>query len=451
MLDAARVQCTNTLTGVKQSMHPLIDNHILLYVCGITPYDFAHVGHARVYIFFDVVCRFLIFLGYKVTYCRNFTDIDDKLIERAQKIYNDVHLYPKIAQEFINAFTEDMDALGCLKPTYEPRVTDHIPQIIEFIEGLIACGAAYEVGGSVYFEVSTYQQYGKLSKQRLDDLQVGARVEINPDKRSPLDFALWKAEKTGTFWQSPWGWGRPGWHIECSALAREYLGDQIDIHGGGADLIFPHHENEIAQSESFTGKTFAGLWLHNAFVQINKEKMSKSLGNFFTLRQLFINTRPMVIRFLMLTHHYRSPIDFSLDDLESIQRGYQKLCHIFASLDWSGEKLTIAQIKNSIVVNEMIQFLLDDFNTVGALGVIFKQTKLLQKNPDELKAVGQFLQDVFGLDLIPLATPETVITSQIQSLIEQRERARFEKNWQKADEIRLQLAELGFVPHDKKS
>jgi cysteinyl-tRNA synthetase len=269
------IALTNTLTGKKEPFVSLKEMAVNLYVCGITPYDYAHIGHGRVYVTFDILLRMLRLSGYQVTYCRNFTDIDDKLLQRAHKELGDKFRYPEVAQKYIDAYHEDVAALGCYDPEVEPRVTETIPQIIAFIEGLIKNGYAYQVEGDVYYRIMKCASYGKLSKRKTEDLLVGARVELNEKKENPLDFALWKGEEEGTFWKSPWGYGRPGWHIECSAMAAEYLAPHIDIHGGGMDLIFPHHENEIAQSEGLYGGTFSTFWMHNAFVRINQEKMSK--------------------------------------------------------------------------------------------------------------------------------------------------------------------------------
>ena len=268
------LRITNTLTGKREDFKPLVPGKATMYVCGITPYDRTHIGHGRAYVVFDVLYRLLRFLGYNVSYCRNFTDIDDKLLNKAQEQFGDRHRYKEIADQFIAQYHDDMQALNCCSPDYEPRVTENISIIISFIESLIEQGYAYQANGDVYFSIAKFPAYGKLSKQKIEELRAGARVDVREKKEDPLDFALWKSEPDGEFWQSPWGYGRPGWHIECSALANEYLGEQIDMHGGGLDLIFPHHENEIAQSESRNQASFATYWLHNGLVNIEKEKMS---------------------------------------------------------------------------------------------------------------------------------------------------------------------------------
>jgi cysteinyl-tRNA synthetase len=436
----------NTLTGEKTVFAPLQNNHVGMYVCGITPYDFAHVGHGRCYVIFDVVYRLLKTFGYSVTYVRNFTDIDDKLLARAEKEYGDATRYKEVAQRFIDAYHEDMQRLGCCNPQHEPRVTEVIPEIIAFIEGLIKKGNAYESNGSVYFAVNTFCDYCKLSKRDINDLQAGARVEINDEKRNPLDFALWKAETGNDFWQSPWGHGRPGWHIECSVMAEKYLGAQIDIHGGGMDLIFPHHENELAQSEALHGHEFARFWLHNAFVRIDKEKMSKSLGNFFTLRQVFEKYDPMVVRYMILNHHYRSPLDFSFDDLDVSQKTYQRLCKLLHTT----EPAASVDVGNPLV-KSMMTFLCDDLNTPGMFGVLFENWDLLQKDEQARAAVKALLVNALGLTLIPLPEKEVEMTPEIESLLAQREQARKDRNWKLSDELRDQLKALGYEVRDTKA
>jgi cysteinyl-tRNA synthetase len=440
---------TSTLTGNKESFTPENPPSVLLYVCGITPYDYAHIGHGRCYVTFDVLYRLLHALGYEVTYCRNYTDIDDKLINRSLQEHGVADRYTEIAQRYINAYKEDMAALQCIIPQHEPRVTDNIPEIIAFIQGLIARGHAYVVQGSVYFSITSFPEYGKLSKRSKNDLCAGLRVQINENKQNPLDFALWKSEAERTFWESPWGFGRPGWHIECSTLAKKYLGTPIDIHGGGMDLIFPHHENEIAQSESLDGSPFARYWVHNAFVRINQEKMSKSLGNFFTLRDVFQKFNPMVMRYLFLQHHYRSPLDFSFEDLEVSQKSYQRLAHLFHSVK-NTSPLRIDAIAAGSVAHQMLTFLLDDLNTSGMLGVIFENIKYLQNNPNECALVKTILTDLMGLTLIPLPEKLITITPEIQELLNERDQARKTRDWQRSDALRNQLKDLGYEVQDIK-
>ena len=438
----------NTLSGEKEKFIPLKSNIVKMYVCGVTPYDDAHIGHGRVYVTFDILYRLLKFLGYQVSYCRNFTDIDDKILNRAQREFNDKFRHKEIADRYIQSFESDMKTLNCLSPDYEPRVTEVIPEIIKIIEGLINNGKAYVVDGDVYYSVHSFNGYGKLSKRKLEDLKAGARVEVDERKKDPLDFALWKSENEGTFWKSPWGWGRPGWHIECSAMAEKFLGPHIDIHAGGMDLIFPHHENEIAQSEGLYGAPFARYWVHNAFVRIDKEKMSKSLGNFFTLKQVFEKFDPMVVRFYYVNHNYNNPLDFSFDELERVQKSYQRLCKIFENII---PEDNLQKLKDSILVQKMLTCLCDNLNMAGMLGIIFENIKTIEENKDEAKAVKAFLQQVIGLTMVPLPEKQVEITPEIQRLINEREDARKAKDWKKSDELRDKLKELGFEVHDNKA
>ena len=440
---------TNTLSGKKEQFASIKEKKILLYVCGITPYDYAHIGHGRCYVFFDLFYRFTTFLGYQVVYCRNFTDLDDKLLNRAQKELGSAALYSQVADRFIAAYHEDMKKLNCLSPQFQPRVTQYIPEIITFVQDLIQRGYAYEHQGSVYFRVRLRKDYGKLSKRDINDLISGARVEIDGAKEDPLDFALWKADNPEVSFKSPWGFGRPGWHIECSAFAKECLGSHIDVHGGGMDLIFPHHENEIAQSESLFKAPFAKYWLHNAFVQVNKEKMSKSLGNFFTLQEIFKSVDPMVLRFYLLRHWYRGPIDFSLEDIQADQKAYKRIVAVFADVDPVAGK-EIEAVSTNMIVEKMIEFLQDDFNTSGMFGVLFEHLPAIKDDVHTKKVVKYFLMHVMGLNLQPLPEEEIVYTPEIQALLQERQKARDQKDWKKADLLRDQLKELGIEIKDVK-
>lgn len=442
------MKITNNLTSAEETFKPLATNTILLYVCGVTPYDYAHIGHGRCYVFFDLLYRTLSFLGYSVTYCRNFTDIDDKIIQKALLVYGSKERYADIANKYITHFQHDIALLNCIVPTHEPKVTENIPEIIDFIAGLIARKKAYIVNNDVYFSIASFPEYGQLSKQNIQDLRAGERVDINIYKKDPLDFALWKGEPDGEFWKSPWGWGRPGWHIECSALALKYLGKQIDIHGGGMDLMFPHHENEIAQSQALLDIPFAKYWVHNGFVCINKEKMSKSLGNFFTLQDVFKQYDPMVVRFYYLNHYYRAPLEFSFQDLDALEKSYRKLCRVFMV---TCDKITSnEEMRQSVVVQKMLHFLLQDFNTPGMMGVIFENLEVIAQNEQEYCAVKTFIINVLGLALQPLPEQKIVVTDAIKSLIELREQARVQKDWVKADAIRDQLDQLGYKSSDKR-
>lgn len=443
------ITITNTVTGTKEPFEPREPGKVKLYVCGITPYDYAHVGHGRCYIIFDVLYRLLQLQGYKVTYCRNFTDIDDKIINKAQEELGDSKRYPEITQKFIQAYTQDMVALNCLTPDHEPRVTQMIPEIIAFITGLIDAGKAYVANGDVYFSIQAFPAYGKLSKHKLEDLRAGARVDVSDIKRDPLDFALWKSEKEGTFWPSPWSYGRPGWHIECSVMASTLLGNHIDIHAGGQDLIFPHHENEIAQSEGLHGAPFSKYWMHNGFVRINQKKMSKSLGNFFTLREVFKHFDPLVVRFYLLTHHYRAPLDFSFDDMQAATKSYQKIIRAFAGAQCA--LLSVQDLKDTQVAAKMLAFLCDDLNTPGMFGVLFENLDTLKEDEHERCAVKQLLTQVLGLTLQPLPEKKVEITPEIEQLIKEREQARANKDWAAADAIRDKLLAMGVEIQDKKT
>lgn len=442
------LRITNSFTNQKEPFIPLFSGKVNLYVCGITPYDFSHIGHGRCYVVFDMIYRYLSFLGYTVQYCRNFTDIDDKLLRKAKLEFGDAAKYPEIAQRYIDAYHEDMLSLNCLNPDYEPRVTNTIPQIITFVQGLIANGSAYELDGSVYFRVRLFDAYGKLSKQDVNDLRAGARIDVDDKKEDPLDFALWKADIPSVSYQSPWGFGRPGWHIECSAMARDYFKNTVDIHGGGMDLMFPHHENEIAQSESLYPESFAKYWVHNAFVRINKEKMSKSLDNFFTLKDIFKDFDPMVLRFYFIKHYYRGPLDFSFEDLQVAEKTYKRLVNFFSSSNLV--QIDLKSIKKNPIILAMSGCLDDDFNTSGLFGVLFEHLDYLEKNIDAKAQVKYFLQQVMGLTLAAIAEKSVVITPEIQDLLDARLQARIDKNWKRSDEIRDQLRSLGVEVSDKK-
>ncbi|MGE0009921.1 MAG: cysteine--tRNA ligase [Candidatus Babeliales bacterium] len=442
----------NTLTGKKEPFVPQHEKSVTLYVCGVTPYDHAHIGHGRCYVTFDLLYRLLESLGYDVVYCRNFTDIDDKLLNKAQKLFGDKMRYLELANEYIASYNHDMAALNTVFPAFEPRVTENIPAIINFIEELVEAGKAYVVeGGDVYFNIQTFGEYGKLSKQKIDQLRAGERVEVNKLKKDPLDFALWKSEPKGEFWQSPWGWGRPGWHIECSVLAKEYLGTTLDIHAGGLDLAFPHHENEIAQSEGLHGVPFARYWMHNAFVRIDKEKMSKSLGNFIQLRALLKDYDPMVVRYYYIQHHYRAPLDFSYEELENARKVYTKLVKAFENVPMLGPSETTKKlVRSEPIIERMSAFLREDLNTSGMFGVLHEELKTILEQPKVASHVKHFMQHVLGLTMEPVKEKTVEITPEIQKLIDARAQARADKDWATSDKLRDQLAALGVDVQDKK-
>jgi cysteinyl-tRNA synthetase len=446
------LKLTNTLGRKKEVFSPLKNKTVNMYVCGVTPYDYSHIGHGRSYVCFDILVRLLKLLSYQIKYIRNITDIDDKLLNKAEKEFGDQKRYNQIAEKFTKLFQEDVNALNCLNPDIEPKVTDNIPEIISFIQGLIEKKHAYVLDNDVYFDIQSFPAYGKLSGKKVEDLIAGARVEIDTRKKDPADFVLWKGNDQNLFWESPWGYGRPGWHIECSVMANKFLGSTLDIHGGGMDLIFPHHENEIAQSESFNNKPLANFWIHNAFVNINKQKMSKSLGNFFTLRVIFEQFDPMVLRFHFLQHQYRTPLEFNLEDLKAAEVAYKKLVKIFQDVDVKKEYSFYDFYKYEIgyeFFKKMLDFLCDDLNTPGVLGILFENLDKI-KESKELKILSKaFLIQILGLTLKPIQD-EIKITPEIQKFIEQREQARKDKNWSLADQLRDKLKDLGYEVQDKK-
>ena len=380
------MQIYNSLTRKKEEFVPLKPGHVSMYVCGITAYDFCHIGHARSAVVFDVLVRYLRYIGLDVTFVRNFTDIDDKIINRANREGSD---FETIARTYIDAFYEDMDRLGIMRADIEPKATEHIAEMIKLCENLIAKGHAYSTAdGDVYFRVRSYQSYGKLSGRNIEDLQAGARIEPGEQKQDPLDFALWKGAKPGEpSWPSPWGPGRPGWHIECSAMSERYLPLPFDIHGGGQDLAFPHHENERAQTEAATDKQFVRYWVHNGFVQINSEKMSKSLNNFVTIRDILANYLPEVLRFFLITKHYRSPLDYTADALEESERALKRiyLTKAAAEAHVAGTKWTATPLPAEVVVESTAleakwdDSMADDMNTAAALGHVFVLMKIVNR------------------------------------------------------------------------
>ena len=379
------IRIYNTLTRTKEIFTPLDPDNVTIYVCGITSYDYCHIGHARSALAFDMIIRYLRYRGYHVTYVRNFTDIDDKIIKRAAEQNTTTE---ELANRFIKEFYIDMDALGIDRPTLEPRATEHINEMIDLIAELIASGMAYQAGNDVYYSVNSFPEYGKLSGRNLDDMQAGARISINEQKGNPMDFVLWKGSKPGEpTWESPWGPGRPGWHIECSAMSRKYLGASFDIHGGGQDLIFPHHENELAQSEGANKAPFVKTWIHHGFVTIRDEKMSKSLGNFLTIREIAKHYHPEVIRFFIFSTHYRNPLDFSEDAMQDATAGLDRLYNCVAAIDGlpegnPGASSLIPASDRQILagMEERYRQAMDnDFNTAQAQAVLFEAAKILNK------------------------------------------------------------------------
>lgn len=445
----------NSYTNQVEEFKPIEEGKVKMYVCGPTVYDYAHLGHARCYITWDVLYRYLKFKGYDVTYCRNVTDVDDKILKKAEK---EGKTPEEVSQYWYKQFTNSMNALHNLKPDIEPFATKTIGEMISIIKDLIKNGYAYEAGGDVYFRVKKFPKYGYLSKQPIDQLESGARIEVGELKEDPLDFALWKKdEKFG--YNSPWGVGRPGWHIECSAMSRKYLGKTIDIHAGGADLIFPHHENEIAQSECANGCKFVNYWLHNGFVTINKEKMSKSLGNFLTIDDLLKKYDANTIRFFILTNHYRMPVEFSDESLSSAQAGVKRLMN--AKRTKINDDLDITQTDS---YKQFVEAMDDDLNTSKALAVLFDLANRANKDEKDAFTILYKLASVLGFSFEKAALSEDELTKAVEQvsevlgekfasmdeLIEYRKKAREEKNWDVADKIRIALDECGIVVKDSK-
>jgi cysteinyl-tRNA synthetase len=459
----------NTLTRHKEEFLPLQPPAVGMYVCGITPYDETHLGHARAYVTFDVIRRYLEYSGYQVKHIQNITDIDDKIIAKAREKGVGVS---EIAEKYTASFYEVMDKLNVKRATEYPKATDNIDGMVRWIDGLLGLGYAYQLDDGVYFEVDKFDGYGKLSGKKKEEQEPGARVQTDQKKKSPLDFALWKKAKPGEpAWPSPWGDGRPGWHIECTVMSTKYLGEQFDIHGGGLDLEFPHHENETAQTEALTGKSpWVKYWLHNGFVNVNKQKMSKSLGNFFTLKDIFQKYDPMVIRFFLLMTHYRSPINYSDAEIDSVKEGYERIRKFINDLDFLMTRSTAiseeqeeVKLEAEDMAEDFISFkdrfraaMDDDFNTAGALAAIFDLIKFCRKTLDEGEAEKECLELMRGtvvelcgvLGLNVERGTLNVERGEIEKLIAEREAARKARNFQRADEIRQQLAGQGIELED---
>lgn len=451
----------NTLTRTKEEFVPLEEGKVKMYVCGPTVYNYIHIGNARPFIIFDTLRRYLEYRGYDVTYVQNFTDVDDKIINRS----HEEGISPEeVAAKYIKEYFVDCDGLGIKRATVHPQVTDNIQQIIEFIKELEDKGYAYVVNGDVYFDTNKFEGYGKLSGQKQEDLEAGARIEVNDQKRHPMDFVLWKAKKEGEpGWDSPWGEGRPGWHIECSVMSKRYLGETIDIHAGGQDLTFPHHENEIAQSEARSGKTFSKYWMHNGYININDEKMSKSKGNFFTVRDISKLYDLEIVRFFMLSAHYRNPVNFSDEMLNQAKVGLERLYNTKEKLEFTLSNLVESPLSEKEVelVKELDNFrqkfidaMDDDVNTADAVSVIFELAKLINSNVDEnsslefaKKCLDEF-NELTGVLNIVNKKKDTVLDKDIEELIQKRTDAKKNKEFQLADDIRQQLLDMGIVLED---
>ena len=444
----------NTLTREKEIFKPICENHVGMYVCGVTVYDLCHIGHGRTFVSFDVIARYLRYLGYNLTYVRNITDVDDKIIKRALE---NKETCDELVNRMVIEMHKDFDALNVLRPDFEPRATHHIPEIIDIVEQLIKRGHAYVAdNGDVMFDVESFKEYGKLSRQDLEQLQAGARIEINEIKKNPMDFVLWKMSKPDEpSWPSPWGAGRPGWHIECSAMNGKWLGNHFDIHGGGSDLMFPHHENEIAQSCCAHDGKYVNYWIHSGMIMVNKEKMSKSLGNFFTIRDVLSHYHAETVRYFLLTAHYRSQLNYSEENLNLAQQALERLYTALRGTDknalpFGGENF-VASFREAMD---------DDFNTPNALSVLFEMARELNKlkTEDAAKANGLAahlcqLGNILGL---LESDPETFLQAgsndveiiQIEALIKQRNEARTAKDWATADAARNALSAMGIVLED---
>ncbi|MBQ8764671.1 MAG: cysteine--tRNA ligase [Clostridia bacterium] len=447
----------NTLTRSKEEFKPLVPGEVKMYSCGPTVYNYFHLGNARPFIVFDCLRQFLEYRGYDVKFVQNFTDVDDKLINKAREEGTTV---PEIAEKYIKEYFVDAKALGIKEASVHPRATENIDAIIETVQTLIEKGHAYEVEGDVYFSVESYKDYGKLSHQPLEDLESGVRKELDDKKHHPMDFALWKKRKTDDEigWESPWGIGRPGWHIECTAMVNRYLGHTIDIHSGGFDLIFPHHENEIAQSVCANGTPFANYWLHNGFINVNNEKMSKSLGNFFTVRDIAAKYDYEVIRFFMLSAHYRSPINFCDELMDAAKNGLERIYNCIDNIDFllgnapdgEAEEETKTAMEN--YKNKFINAMEDDLNTADAISAIFEAVRFANSmespNKAQLLLAKETILELGNVLGLLKNTEKASLDDEIEALIAERTQARKDKNWALADKIRDDLKERGIVLED---
>ena len=456
------MQVYNTLTNRKEEFVPIEPGKVKMYVCGPTVYNFFHIGNARPFVVFDTLRRYFKFRGYEVKFVQNFTDVDDKIINRAKE---EGITAPEVSEKYIKEYFNDAEALNVLKADVHPKVSEHIPEIITFVQTLIDKGYAYEADGDVYYSTRKFPEYGKLSGQNIDDLESGARIVIGEVKEDPLDFALWKArkEESEIAWESPWGMGRPGWYIECSTMAKKHLGETIDIHGGGQDLTFPHHENEIAQSEACNGVPFAHYWMHNGYINVDGKKMSKSLNNFFTVRDIRENYSGDVIRFFLLSGHYRSPINFSDTLMEQSKQGYERIATAIETLEFlktngtdeamADETAKIASLDK--YKEKFIEVMDDDLNTADGIAAIFELVSEINLDvkdgasksfaEEALRRIKE-LTEVLGL--FGGEDEEEGLGDDIQALIDERQAARKEKNWARADEIRDQLAAMGITLKD---
>tara|TARA_B100001057_G_scaffold61798_1_gene55130 strand:+ start:1491 stop:2861 length:1371 start_codon:yes stop_codon:yes gene_type:complete len=447
------VKIFNTLSGQKEEFRPIETNTVRMYICGMTVYDDTHIGHARTFLSFDLIVRYLRSIDYEVSYVRNITDVDDKIISRAKQL----NLSPsELTQKYIDSMHEDFESLGMIKPDLEPRATDNISSIISLIETLIKKGHAYESESDVYFSVESFDSYGKLSGRNLDDMLSGARVDIDLDKKNPSDFVLWKKDTEGLKWDSPWGPGRPGWHIECSAMSMDALGETFDIHGGGSDLKFPHHENEIAQSECVTGKEFAKLWMHTGSLRIDSEKMSKSLGNFITVKEALGSNSPEVLRFFLISSHYRSPLNYSNESIDEARNALDRLYNSIKDLNYKNTDY----IKSEFT-DRFHNAMKDDFNTPLAISILFEIAKEINsfKKKEKNEEANSLASELYNLSRIIglleespkkyFQTGISVSDEDIQNLISKRNQARLNKDFDLSDKIRDELLDMGITLEDK--
>lgn len=451
----------NTMTRSKEEFKPLEEGKVKMYVCGPTVYNYIHVGNARPFIIFDTLRRYLEYRGYEVTYVQNFTDVDDKIIKRG----HEENIPPEeVAKKYIEEYFVDADGLGIKRATVHPQVTNNIEEIIEFVKELEDKGYAYAVNGDVYFDTQKFNDYGKLSGIKQDELEAGSRIEVNDQKRHPMDFVLWKAKKEGEpGWMSPWGEGRPGWHIECSVMSNRYLGETIDIHAGGQDLAFPHHENEIAQSEARSGKTFSNYWVHNGYININNEKMSKSKGNFFTVRDISKLYDLEIVRLFMLSTHYRNPINFSDEILNQSKAGLERLYNAKERLEFiisklsdnaeNAEELKLEEELNSFR-QRFIEAMDDDLNTADALSIVFELARFMNSNVNEnstkefaKKVLDEFNELTSVLNIVN-KKQDDMLDEEIEALIQKRTEAKKNRDFKLADEIRDELLEKGIILED---
>ncbi len=443
----------NTLSGKKEEFKPIESNMVRMYICGMTVYDDTHIGHARTFLSFDLIVRYLRSIDYEVLYVRNITDVDDKIISRA----NQLNLSPsELTQKYIDSMHEDFESLGMIKPDLEPRATENISSIISLIETLVKKGHAYESESDVYFSVESFDSYGKLSGRNLEDMLSGARVDINLDKKNPSDFVLWKKDTEGLKWDSPWGPGRPGWHIECSAMSMDALGETFDIHGGGSDLKFPHHENEIAQSECATGRAFAKLWMHTGSLRIDKEKMSKSLGNFITIKEALGSNSPEVLRYFLISSHYRSPLNYSDKSIDEARNSLDRLYNSIKDLNYN--KIDFTKGEYTERFHNAMQ---DDFNTPSAISILFEMAKEInffkkEKKSEDANALASELYNLSKILGILEESPEKYFQTgisfsdeEIQDLISKRNEARSNKDFKLSDKIRDHLLDKGITLEDK--